>query len=213
MPSPTTQPYQPQPQNGTRPTQIPGSPNGIRLGPIDLAFLIDGCDAVNKSFFRTMLEIVKDTLSRFPISVNRTHVAVAVYATETKTVLNLKDVYDSSKIIETLGSVTKPSGVCLAGKALRAVEIDIFNKTGRNGASRVLLHIMCSKSFDDVIQPAKDLKKIGVKIVAAGACPKADKADLCNIGSPPLCSNSVFMQILNPPSLPGRELAERLKQG
>ena len=181
--------------------------------PLDLVFLVEGSDAVNGTLFRIMLDIVRDTLARFPVSVNRTHVAVAVYSVETKILLNLKDIYNTSKIVELLKSVTKPSGVNLAGKALRGVKSDIYNKTGRSGVSRVLLHLMCGTSLDDVIQPAKNLRAAGVKVLAAGACPKVSKAELCNIGSPPLCFNSVLIQTLKPPSYPGRELADRLKYG
>ena len=183
------------------------------MGPVDLVFLVEGCDAVNESLFRIMLDIVKDTLSRFPISMNRTHVAVAVYALETQIVIKLKDNYNSNEISEAFMSVKKPTGVCLAGKALQVVKNDIYNTNGRTSVSRVLLHLMCSNSLDDVIQPAKDLREAGIKIVAAGACPGANKAELCNIGSPPLCNNSVLIQTLTPPSSPGRELADRLKQG
>ena len=184
------------------------------MGPVDLVFLIEGCDAVNESLFRTMLDIVKDTLSHFPISINRTHVAFAIYAAETQIVVNLKDSYDKNKITAILESVTKPTGVCLAGKALQAVKNNIYIKTGRSGAaSLVLLLVMCTDSIDDVILPAKDLRNLGVKIVAAGACLSANKADLCNIGSPPLCSNSVLIQMLKPSSSPGKELADRLKKG
>ena len=184
------------------------------MGPVDLVFLIEGSDAVNESLFRTMLDIVKDTLNRFPISINRTHVAIAIYATETQIVINLNGSYDKNKISAVLESITKPTGVCLAGKALQAVKNNIYTKAGRTGAaSLVLLHVMCSDSLDDVIEPAKELRNLGVKILAAGACPSANKAELCNIGSPPLCNNSVLMQILKPPSSPGRELADRLRQG
>lgn len=214
-------PCQFQPQNATRPSANPGSvdrkpsPNNskTRMGSVDLVFLVEGSDAVNESLFRTLLDIVKDTLSRFPVSVNNTHVAVAIYSMQTHTVVNLKDPNDSNKIKDILDSITKPTGGSTAGKALQAVKNDIFVNNGRSGASRVLLHLMCSQSLDDVIQPAKELREIGVKIVAAGACPQANKAELCNIGSPPLCKNSVFMQTLKPPSSPGRELADRLRPG
>lgn len=188
--------------------------NHSRMAAIDLVFLVEGSDAVNDSLFSTMFDIVKDILTRFPVSINRTHVAVAVYAAETKIAVNLNDIYNSSKIKEALDSVKKPNGHNLAGKALKTVKTDIYDKTGRTGAvSRVLLHIMCSESLDDVIQPAKDLREERVKITAAGACPEVKKAELCNIGSPPLCDNSVLIQTFKPPSSPGRELADRLKKG
>ena len=184
------------------------------MAAIDLVFLVEGSDAVNNSLFSTMFYIVKDILTRFPVSVNRTHVVVAVYAAETKIVVNLNGIYNSSKIKEALDSVKKPNGDNVAGKALKTVKTDIYDKTGRTGAvSRVLLHILCSKSLDDVIQPAKDLREKRVKIIAAGACPEVKKAELCSIGSPPLCDNSVLIQTLKPPSSPGRELADRLKKG
>lgn len=177
---------------------------------------------VNETLFRIMLDIVKDICSRFPVSVSGTHVAVVIYGANTQIEFNLKDQYNNRKINEALASVQKPSGVSLAGKALKAVKNNVYDTSGRNlesgrtlgsGISRVLLHIMCSKSLDDVSQPARVLKEAGVKIVAAGACPESNKVELCSIGSPPLCNNSVIIRILKPPATPGQELADKLKEG
>lgn len=186
------------------------------MGPVDLVFLVEGSDMVNNTLFRVMLDIVKDIYSRFPVSLAGTHVALVVYGTNTQIEFNLKDHYNISKINEAMALVLKPTGVPLAGKALKAVKNDIYDTAGRtvaSGVSRVLLHIMCSKSLDDVIQPSRVLKEAGVKIVAAGACPESNKVELCNIGSPPLCNNSVFIHILRPPAIPGSELADKLKEG
>ena len=186
------------------------------MGPVDLVFLVEGSDAVNETLFKIMLDIVKDVCNRFPVSLQETHVALVVYGTNTQTEFNLRDHYNTSKINEALTSARKPTGVTLAGKALSAVKNDVFDTAGRtveSGVSRVLLHIMCSKSLDDVIKPAKVLKESGVRIVAAGSCPESNKVDLCNIGTPPLCSNSVYIRILKPPSVPGLELADKLKEG
>lgn len=186
------------------------------MGAVDLVFLVEGSNAVNESLFRIMLDIVKDVWNRFPVSFQETHVGLVVYGSDTQIEFNLRDHYNTSKINEALASVLKPTGVSLAGEALSVVKNDVFDTAGRtveSGVSRVLLHIMCSKSHDDVQEPAKVLKESGVRIVAAGACPGSNKVDLCNIGSPPLCSNSVFIQILKPPIVPGRELADKLKEG
>ena len=186
------------------------------MGPVDLVFLVEGSDAVNETLFRMTLDIVKDVCNRFPVSLQDTHVAVVVYGTNTQIEFNLRDHYNISKINEALKSVLKPTGVTLAGKALSAVKNNVYDSGGRtieSGVSRVLLHIMCSKSLDDVIAPAGVLKESGVRIVAAGSCSESNKVDLCNIGSPPLCSNSVFIRILKPPAVPGKELADKLKEG
>lgn len=163
-----------------------------------------------------MLDIVKDIYNRFPVSLLGTHMALVVYGTNTQIEFNLKDHYNTSKLNEALALVQKPTGVPLAGKALKAVKNNIYDTAGRtveSGVSRVLLHIMCGKSLDDVIQPARVLKEAGVKIVAAGGCPESSKVELCNIGSPPLCNNSVFIHVLKPPAIPGSELADKLKEG
>lgn len=186
------------------------------MGPVDLVFLVEGGDALNETLFRMTLDIVKDVCNRFPVSLQDTHVAVVVYGTNTQIEFNLRDHYNISKINEALKSVLKPTGVTLAGKALSAVKNNVYDSDGRtieSGVTRVLLHIMCSKSLDDVIAPARVLKESGVRIVAAGSCPESSKVDLCNIGSPPLCSNSVFIRILKPPAVPGKELADKLKEG
>lgn len=186
------------------------------MGPVDLVFLVEGSDAVNETLFKIMLNIVKDICNRFPVSLQGTHLSLVVYGTDTQIEFNLRDHYNTSKIDQALVSVLKPTGLTLAGKALTAVKNNVFDTAGRtveSGVSRVLLHIMCSKSLDDVIQPARILKESGVKIVAAGSCPESNKVDLCNIGSPPLCSNSVFIRILKPPAVPGSELADKLKEG
>ena len=190
--------------------------NGTKMGPVDFVFLVEGSDAVNETLFRITLDIVKDVCNRFPVSLQDTHVSVVVYGTNTQIEFNLRDYYNSSKINEALKSVLKPTGVTLAGKALSAVKNNVFDSAGRtieSGVTRVLLHMMCSKSLDDVIAPARVLKESGVRIVAAGSCPESNKVDLCNIGSPPLCSNSVFIRILKPPAVPGKELADKLKEG
>ena len=210
----------PQSTNKTKP-RLPkagSSPsrNGTKIGPVDLVFLVEGSDAVNETLFRMMLDIVKDVCNRFPVSLQETHAALVVYGTNTQIEFNLRDHYNTSKINEALKSVLKSTGVTLAGKALSAVRDDVFDPAGRtieSGVSRVLLHIMCSKSLDDVIAPARLLKESGVRILAAGSCPESNKVDLCNIGSPPLCSNSVFIRMLKPPVVPGKELADKLKEG
>ena len=190
--------------------------NGSKMGPVDLVFLVDGSDAVNETLFRMMLDIVKDVCNRFPVSLQDTHVALVVYGINTQIEFNLRDHYNTSRINEALKSVLKPTGVTLAGKALSAVKNNVFDPAGRtteSGVTRVLLHIMCSKSLDDVVAPARVLKESGVRIVAAGSCPESNKVDLCNIGSPPLCSNSVLIRTLKPPAVPGIELADKLKEG
>ncbi|PFX28712.1 Collagen alpha-3(VI) chain [Stylophora pistillata] len=202
---------QPQSQNTTKSRQ----PLAAKMGPVDLVFLVEGSDIVNETLFKVMLDIVKDVYIRFPVSLNETHVAVVVYGSNTQIVFNLKDYFNASAMNKVLVSVPNPHGAALAGKALTAVKNRVFDTAGRtneSGVSRVLLHITCGKSADDVVGPAKVLKEAKVKIVAAGACPEANKMELCNIGSPPVCNNSVLINTLKPPNIPGHELANKLKQ-
>ena len=212
------------PSNQRIPCLIPTTstkvPNNLpktkgRVGPVDLVFLVDGSDIVNETLFRSLLDIVRNTYIRFPVSSDGTHVAFAVYGTNVRVVKNLKS-YNVGTTDDALRSVSKPGGLSLAGKALAVVKNDIFNATGRpgqTGATRVLLHIMCGKSLDDVKEPAEKLREEGVRIVAAGACPGDNKMDLCNIGSAPRCNNSVIIQILRPPEIPAQELTNKLKEG
>ena len=174
---------------------------------------MDGCDAINANDFRNALEIAKNVYHAFPVSEEGTHVGLAVYGSKTEILMGFKKYFDVRSVDETLASVKKPGGSCLAGKSLVAVKANIFDESARSvGTPKVLLHVMCGKSVDDVAAPANALKLAGVLIIASGACAGSSKLDLCMIGSPPMCQNAVIIKDPRPPEIPARELACKIMQ-
>lgn len=181
--------------------------------PIDIVFLIDGSEIISEIDFRSLIEIAKITFNQFPISQEGVHVALVIYGSITKIVFNLDQLYDF-KSIETAVRDLKPIGGAPAvGLALQTVKDSVFAAKSRVDVPKRLVHMMCGKTIDDVVRPARELHAMGVRVITAGTCVAVSKPELCVIGSPPTCENAVIMKSMNPVMAPGCEFAEKILKG
>lgn len=189
-----------------------GLNTGNRL-PLDIVFLIDGSALVDEQSFRTSIEIIKIVYKQFAISVDKTHIAVAVYGEITKIIFNLDEIYDVNNMDTVLTNLPLVGGVPNVGNALTTVLDAIFMPKSRPRVEKRLIFLMCGKTVDDIVVPAKKLHEHDVMVIAAGTCSSVSKAELCVIGSLPTCVNAVMMKIVEPPSAPACEFVVRILLG
>ena len=159
---------------------------------VNLGVLLDGSATVEgygKGNFKRLLQFVK-TLSRsFPVSEHGNHLGLVVYSSEPKPVFGFQRFSDQASVDEAIDSVSYPSREAMTGKALTFAAQRLFSRS--TAGKDVLLLITDGPSFDDVTQPAIELKRRGVEVFCLGVGQGYAKNQLEMIASDPV-SEHVF---------------------
>lgn len=185
------------------------------LDVIDLGILIEGGDNTAPEDFQQVKEIVKSIYHSFPVSVNGTHAAVAVYAGTTKIIFNLVKFFDYTNMDDTVDGTPYHAGLsnAKAGNALREVKMKIFDRTARKGVPHVLITVMTGRSDDAIEPPANALKKSCVLMFALGLSSKYSPVDLNQVAGVPPSEYILISETLNDPQAIAQAIVGKVKKG
>ncbi|KAL9959813.1 hypothetical protein ACROYT_G033169 [Oculina patagonica] len=162
---------------------------------IDLAFLLDGSQVVTQDTFTHFLSFVKAVTASLNVSEEETHIAVAVYGNNPKTVIDFDDHYNQSSLESAVDAITYPdSRLSNMGAGLSIVASRLFNSNAaRPNAMRVLVVLTATKSQDDIEIPSHTLLTDAnkVQILSIGVRTEYSLGQLREISSDPDSSSVV----------------------
>ncbi|CAI5761854.1 collagen alpha-3(VI) chain isoform X1 [Podarcis lilfordi] len=161
----------------------------VEVNRRDIVFLIDGTAALGATPFNAIRDFVAKIIQKLEIGPDLVQVAVAQYAETVRpefyfnSFLNRKDVLASVRKIRPMGGA-----VLNTGSALRYVKDNLFTSAAgsriNEGIPSMLVLITGGKSQDDVAEPAQEVKRNRIFILAVGSR-KADRAELEQIAYEP----------------------------
>ena len=98
------------------------------------------------------------------------NVGLIVIGTDTKVLFEFNKFSDLASLKTEADKIGYPGAgaSCTAGKALTLAKDDLFAKSKRKDASKVLVSLLSSESTDDVSTPAAELKATGVSSLVLG---------------------------------------------
>ena len=149
--------------------------------------MLDGSatvDGYGKGNFRRLLQFVKKLARSFPVSQDGNHLSLLVFSSEPKTIFDFHTFSDQASIDEAIDKISYPNKGVLTGKALEFAAKELFSKSP--GGKDVLLLITDGPSFDDVREPATELKRRGVEIFCLGIGQGYARNQLSFIASDPV---------------------------
>lgn len=126
------------------------------LDPVDIAFLIDGSGRVGKEDFESELKFLGNFIKKFPISEAMTRVALGTISNDGRVDFDFSQKQDPQAIAEKIRLVAYPAGKMNAGKALKKVEEEIFQKYTRSGVAQVSLRLSSALILRQSYFPKED---------------------------------------------------------
>ncbi|KAL9981494.1 hypothetical protein ACROYT_G010201 [Oculina patagonica] len=153
---------------------------------LDLAILIDASQSVENFAdrryrisvqfskqlavrnYQRSLQFIKQLVSGFNIAKEGTHVGIVVFARDAKTVFGFEKYFNIWTMLKAIDNIKHPQRGTFIGKGLDAVRTQLFDASARQGVPRILLVVTDSASQDDVDQPSKRLRDMGVTVLSLG---------------------------------------------
>ncbi|XP_043396756.1 collagen alpha-6(VI) chain isoform X2 [Chelonia mydas] len=137
----------------------------------DLVFLIDGSNSIQPDDFNMMKNFSKDIIDQIDYEQN-VEIGIAQYSDGYKREFSLGAFQSKLELNSQIENIEQMTGTrTLTGAALRKVK-EFFAPARSRRVTRnvqpVLLVVTDGKSFDDVAEPAEDLRREGVHIYAIG---------------------------------------------
>ena len=172
---------------------------------LDLVFALDGSDSLSTSAFENLKEFVIESLSRYTISREKTHVGVIEYSDKVNIKLPLHQYFTIQELKEAI-KVIKPSGGqgVVTDDALKIAAKDVFSVAsgGRPGAAKVLVVITddSSTGSQPISEAIEPLKKAGIQVhvVAVGnRVPRKELEDMTT-------GNEGIHEVPTPEELPSK---------
>ncbi|XP_035660177.1 uncharacterized protein LOC118404903 [Branchiostoma floridae] len=154
---------------------------------IDLMFLLDGSGSVTKTNFDLVKQFVKNIVQNFDIQPGTTHVGVLQYSTTVKEHFALNTYDRSAQVLSAIDRIQYMQGGTNTGAALQYLAHDSFTaaKGGHPNHQNFVIVVTDGKSSDSVMQPADELRKMGVKVFAVGVGTQVDNDTLLAIATDP----------------------------
>ncbi|EMP31557.1 Collagen alpha-6(VI) chain, partial [Chelonia mydas] len=137
----------------------------------DLVFLIDGSNSIQPDDFNRMKNFSKDIIDQIDYEQN-VEIGIAQYSDGYKREFSLGAFQSKLELNSQIENIEQMTGTrTLTGAALRKVK-EFFAPARSRRVTRnvqpVLLVVTDGKSFDDVAEPAEDLRREGVHVYAIG---------------------------------------------
>ena len=185
----------------------------FQTDPIDLVVLVEGSFNTKPADFERVKEIVKSIYCSFDVSQNGTHVAMAVYAGETRIIFNLKKHYDVQGMDEAINVASQMPGGSMAGRALRDIKADIFDQNSRQAVPKVLITVMAGKPDDEIERAVNELKMTCVLMFALGLTSSYSPQSLNLVSGEPHSEYVLTSETFPEASLVGQKMADKIKKG
>ena len=138
---------------------------------VNLGFVIDGSGSIEKygqGNYQKVKDFVKSVVRGFAVSLEGTHVGVVLYSATAEVVFGFKKHYDKASVLAEIDSMHYPGSWTHTGMALDLARTELFEKGSRLGVPNMLLVLTDGQSQDDVIQPGKELRDLGVTVFSVG---------------------------------------------
>lgn len=185
----------------------------FQTDPVDLVILIEGSYNTKPGDFEQVKEIVKSICYNFDVSLNGTHVAMVVYAEETRIIFNLKKHYDLQGIDDDINAASYLPGANMAGSALRDIKTNIFDQYARQAVPKVLITIMTGKPDDEIERAVNELKMTCVLMFALGLTSNYSPQSLNLASGEPHSEYVLISETFPEASLVGQKMANKIKKG
>lgn len=178
-----------------------------------MVVLIEGSFNTKPEDFERVKEIVKTICYSFDVSQNGTHVAMAVYAGETRIIFNLKTHYDFQGMDEAISAVSQVPGASMAGNALRDIKTKIFDQNARQAVPKVLITAMTGKPDDEIERTVNELKMTCVLMFALGLTSSYSPQSLNLASGEPHSEYVLTSETFPEASSVGQKMADKVKKG
>ena len=160
-----------------------------------------------------MKDIVKSICYNFDVSQNGTHVAMAVYAEETRIIFNLKKHYDLQGMDDDINAASYLPGASMAGSALGDIKTNIFDQYARQAVPKVLITIMTGKPDDEIERAVNELKMACVLMFALGLTSNYSPQSLNLASGEPHSEYVLISETFPEATLVGQKKADKIKKG
>ncbi|XP_061463636.1 collagen alpha-3(VI) chain isoform X10 [Rhineura floridana] len=165
----------------------------VEVNKKDVVFLIDGSTALGTAPFNAIRDFIAKIINKLEIGPGLIQVAVAQYADTVRPEFHFNTFQSKRDILANVRKMKPVGGAALnTGSALRYVKDNFFTSAVGyridEGILPMLVLITGGKSRDDVAQPAQEVKRSGILVLAVGS-QNADGAELEQIAYEP---NLVF---------------------
>ncbi|XP_053218729.1 collagen alpha-3(VI) chain isoform X15 [Podarcis raffonei] len=161
----------------------------VEVNRRDIVFLIDGTTALGATPFSAIRDFVAKIIQKLEIGPDLVQVAVAQYAETVRPEFYFNSFQNRKDVLASVRKIRPMGGAALnTGSALRYVKDNLFTSAAgsriNEGIPSMLVLITGGKSQDDVAEPAQEVKRNRIFILAVGAR-KADRAELEQIAYEP----------------------------
>ncbi|XP_033028193.1 collagen alpha-3(VI) chain isoform X2 [Lacerta agilis] len=168
----------------------------VEVNRRDIVFLIDGTAALGAAPFNAIRDFVAKIIQKLEIGPDLVQVAVAQYADTVRPEFYFNSFQNRKDVLANVRKIKPMGGAALnTGSALRYVKDNLFTSAAGSriseGIPSMLVLITGGKSQDDVAEPAQEVKRNRIFILAVGSR-KADRAELEQIAYEPTL-------VFNPP--------------
>lgn len=134
---------------------------------LDLAFVVDGSGSIGLINFKRTLNFIRHMVSSFVISPSQTRIALIEYNTRPFVAFKFGQKRTLRDLLISITRLSYIRGGTNTGRALLAANKHFFK--GRSSRTRVTVLITDGKSRDNVIKPAKILRKRGIQVIVIGS--------------------------------------------
>ncbi|KAI4889636.1 hypothetical protein NFI96_003622 [Prochilodus magdalenae] len=159
----------------------------------DVVFLLDGSDGTRNGF-PAMLDFVQKVVEKFDIEESRDRVSVVQYSRDPEVHFYLNSYSTKADVLDIIKTLRHRGGRPLnTGSALQYVRDNVFTASAgsrrQQGVPQMLILLSGSKSNDNVVVPASDLKESGVLILGVGT--RNSSREVQSIVSDPSYAHSI----------------------
>ena len=155
---------------------------------IDLGFLIDGSERINKhdaGNFKKCLELVKSLTKPFVISPTGTRVGAIVYSQQAELQFDFNEFSTRQALEAAIDNIKYPnSPLTYDGKGITMASERLFSDV-KNDVARVLVVLSSGWPVENAVRASEDLRNKGVVIISIGLGVHYNKAKLYVMASDP----------------------------
>lgn len=138
----------------------------------DIVFLVDGSSSIGTSNFQEVRLFLRSLVSDLDIGPGNIQVGLAQYSSDPQQEFLLKDHAEKTALLAAIDSFPYKTGGTETGKAIDFLRTQYFSKEAGSRADQrvpqIAVVITDGDSTDDVVEPAKKLRKHGVIVFAIG---------------------------------------------
>lgn len=132
---------------------------------LDLGFIIDGSGSVGVQNFNRCLQFIKNIVRTFIISRRFTRVGAVLYNTRAFKVFGFSRYGNKNQVLRAVSRIVYPKGGTKTGRAIKYANHYLFPRSRRR---KVCIVMTDGRSYDNVLFPARQLRRKGVEIITLG---------------------------------------------